>query len=57
MLGEVYLEVLECRGLPNTDDWGSFGNKMHAFILMVYGDVMVHMEVRQFLSLDDCLPC
>ncbi|KAL9182512.1 hypothetical protein ACHAXT_013164 [Thalassiosira profunda] len=44
-LGKVYLEVLECRGLPNTDVGGNVGNKTDAFVSIVYGDVMVQTEV------------
>ncbi|KAL7537886.1 hypothetical protein ACHAXR_011720, partial [Thalassiosira sp. AJA248-18] len=42
-LGKVYLEVLECRGLPNTDVGP--GNKTDAFISILYGDVMAQTEV------------
>ena len=51
-LGKVYLEVLECRGLPNTDAGGAIGNKTDAFISMVYGDVMAQTEVID----DSCSP-
>ena len=44
-LGRVYLEVLQCRGLPNTDAGGSVGNKTDPFVSVVYGDVMVQTEV------------
>lgn len=42
-LGKVYLEVLECRGLPNVDTGP--GNKTDAFVSVVYEDVMVQTEV------------
>jgi len=51
-LGTVYLEVLECRGLPNTDAGGSIGNKTDAFVSVVYGDIMVQTEVID----DSCSP-
>ena len=51
-LGKVYLEVLECRGLPNTDAGGAVGNKTDAFISIVYNDIMVQTEVID----DSCSP-
>jgi len=51
-LGTVYLEVLECRGLPNTDAGGSIGNLTDAFVSIVYGDIMVQTEVID----DSCSP-
>lgn len=44
-LGTVYLEILECRGLPNTDTGESLGNVTDAFISAVYGDVLVQTDV------------
>ncbi|KAL7438824.1 hypothetical protein ACHAXM_006457 [Skeletonema potamos] len=49
-LGTVFLEFLECRGLPNTDTGESVGNLTDAFISAVYGDVLVQTDV-----IDDCL--
>ena len=51
-LGTVYLEILECRGLPNTDAGGAIGNKTDAFISVVYDDVMVQTEIID----DSCSP-
>jgi hypothetical protein len=45
MLGQVYLEMLKYRGLPNTDTGGSVGNKTNLFVLVVYGNIMVQTEV------------
>ena len=44
-LGRVYMEILECRGLPNTDAGGAVGNKTDAFVSIIYGDIMVQTEV------------
>ena len=49
-LGTVFLEFLECKGLPNTDHGESVGNLTDAFISAVYGDVLVQTDV-----IDDCL--
>ena len=46
-LGQVYVEVLKCVGLPNTD---GPGNKSDPFVSIVYGNVMVQTEV-----INDCL--
>eukprot|EP00804_Cyclotella_cryptica_P025385 CCRYP_016517-RB/>CCRYP_016517-RB protein AED:0.00 eAED:0.00 QI:485/1/1/1/0/0/2/1112/991 len=42
-LGKVYIEVLQCRGLPNVDNGP--GNKTDAFVSIVYEDVMVQTDV------------
>jgi hypothetical protein len=42
-LGKVYVEVLQCRELPNVDTGP--GNKTDAFVSIVYGDVMVQTDV------------
>jgi hypothetical protein len=42
-LGKVYVEVLQCRGLPNVDTGP--GNKTDAFVAIVYGDCMVQTDV------------
>ena len=49
-LGTVFVEFLECRGLPNTDTGEAVGNLTDAFISAVYGDVLVQTDV-----IDDCL--
>ena len=51
-LGQVYLEVLRCDGLPNVDAGGSLGNKSDPFVSIVYGDIMVQTEVID----DSCSP-
>jgi hypothetical protein len=51
-LGQVYLEVLKCEGLPNVDAGGSIGNKTDPFVSIVYGDIMVQTEVVD----DSCSP-
>ena len=51
-LGRVYMEILECRGLPNTDAGGAVGNKTDAFVSIIYGDIMVQSEVID----DSCSP-
>ena len=47
-LGKVFVEVLQCRDLPNVDTGP--GNKTDAFVSIVYGDVMVQTE-----TIDDSL--
>ena len=42
-LGKVYVEVLQCRDLPNVDT--GVGNLTDAFVSIVYGDVMVQTDV------------
>eukprot|EP00956_Cyclotella_meneghiniana_P020727 scaffold36991_cov79-Cyclotella_meneghiniana.AAC.3 len=42
-LGKVYVEVLQCRDLPNVDTGP--GNKTDAFVSIVYGDCQVQTEV------------
>jgi hypothetical protein len=42
-LGKVYVEILQCRGLPNVDTGP--GNKTDPFVSIVYGDVMVQTDV------------
>ena len=51
-LGQVFLEVLKCEGLPNVDAGGSIGNKTDPFVSIVYGDIMVQTEVID----DSCSP-
>lgn len=51
-LGRVFIEILQCNGLPNTDAGGAVGNKTDAFISIVYGDIMVQTEVID----DSCSP-
>lgn len=51
-LGFVFIEILECNGLPNTDAGGAVGNKTDAFISLVYGDIMVQTDVID----DTCSP-
>ena len=52
LLGRVFIEILQCNGLPNTDAGGAVGNKTDAFISIVYGDIMVQTEVID----DSCSP-
>lgn len=49
-LGRIYLEVLECEGLPNLDAGGFLGNKTDTFVTAVYEDTIVKTDV-----IDDCL--
>ena len=49
-IGNVFIEFLECRGLPNTDIGGAVGNQTDAFISAIYGDALVQTDV-----IDDCL--
>ena len=44
-LGMVYLEVLECEGLPNMDTGGALGNKTDAFVCAVYEENLVQTDV------------
>jgi len=44
-LGMVYLEVLECEGLPNMDAGGALGNKTDAFVCAVYEENLVQTDV------------
>jgi hypothetical protein len=52
-LGQVYVEVLHCTGLPNMDTLVggvSLGNKTDAFACLVYEDCLVQTDV-----INDCL--
>jgi len=44
-LGRVYLEVLECDGLPNLDTGGFLGNVTDAFVCAVFEDAIVKTDV------------
>jgi C2 domain. len=44
-LGEVYLEILRCEGLPNMDSGETFGNKTDAFVCAIYEESMVQTDV------------
>lgn len=49
-LGRIYLEVLECEGLPNLDTGGFLGNKTDTFVTAIYEDTIVKTDI-----IDDCL--
>eukprot|EP00986_Skeletonema_menzelii_P003510 scaffold1089_cov131-Skeletonema_menzelii.AAC.3 len=55
-LGTVFIEFLECKGLPNTDAGGAVGNYTDAFISAIYGDVLVQTDVIDD-SLSPMWPC
>ncbi len=44
-LGTVYLEILQCQGLPNMDAGGALGNKTDAFVCAIFEDSMVQTDV------------
>lgn len=44
-LGRLYLEILSCHGLPNTDVGEAMGNVTDAFICAVFEDAMVQTPV------------
>ena len=44
-LGRIYLEVLECEGLPNLDTGGFLGNKTDTFVTAVYEDTIVKTDI------------
>jgi len=49
-LGRIYLEVLECDGLPNLDTGGFLGNKTDTFVCAVFEDTVVKTD-----TIDDSL--
>mgnify|MGYP001249704215 CR=1 FL=1 len=49
-LGEIYLEILGCDGLPNMDTGGLLGIKTDAFVACVFEDVYGRTDV-----INDCL--
>lgn len=49
-LGRVYLEILECDGLPNLDTGGFLGNKTDTFVCAVFEDTVVKTD-----TIDDSL--
>ena len=44
-LGTVFLEILECEGLPNMDAGGALGNKTDAFVCAIYEESLVQTDV------------
>lgn len=44
-LGKVYLEILQCEGLPNMDAGEVIGNKTDAFVTVVYEESLVQTDV------------
>mmetsp|Transcript_8253 Transcript_8253/g.17758 ORF Transcript_8253/g.17758 Transcript_8253/m.17758 type:complete len:1105 (-) Transcript_8253:213-3527(-) len=51
-IGRVYLEIIRCQGLPNTDTGGAVGNKTDAFVTCTYDSVMTQTDVID----DACSP-
>jgi C2 domain len=49
-IGNVYVEILGCDGLPNLDSGGFLGNKTDAFVSIVFEDSVVQTDI-----VDDCL--
>jgi len=50
-LAIIYLEILQCNGLPNVDIGKSFGNKTDAFVKLAYEDCIRQTDVvKDFLS-------
>lgn len=49
-IGQLYVEVLGCDGLPNLDAGGFAGNKTDSFVSLVFEDVAVKTDI-----IDDCL--
>ena len=44
-LGKVFVEVIECNGLPNFDTGEALGNKTDSFCTVVYEDSILQTEV------------
>jgi hypothetical protein len=44
-LGRVYLEILDCDGLPNLDTGGFLGNKTDTFVCAIFEDTIVKTDV------------
>ena len=44
-LGTVYLEILQCSGIPNMDSGEAFGNKTDSFVCAIFEDSMVQTDV------------
>jgi hypothetical protein len=44
-LGKIYVEVIKCDKLPNTDVGGTVGNKTDAFVSLVYEDCVAETDI------------
>lgn len=49
-VGQLFVEILGCDGLPNLDAGGFAGNKTDSFVSLVFEDVAVQTDI-----IDDCL--
>mmetsp|Transcript_23343 Transcript_23343/g.36135 ORF Transcript_23343/g.36135 Transcript_23343/m.36135 type:complete len:1112 (+) Transcript_23343:197-3532(+) len=49
-LGKVFVEIIQCDGLPNMDTGSTFGNLTDSFVSLVYEDCFARTH-----TVDDCL--